>query len=199
LLWQGLVCRAQVGQPPVAVPTRLVWQTVCAQRGEAHPEQCPTCGQLLVGRAVIPRGGAPPAGAVDIIVVGTTAAALAAKHATSTIPIVMTGTGDPVGDGLVDSLAQPGGNITGLSFMVPDLTGKRLELLKEAVPGLARVALLLDAGHPRRHAQRHDHEAAARVLGVQLLPLEVRGPDEFVTAFQAATQAQARAFLAAHP
>jgi putative ABC transport system substrate-binding protein len=132
---------------------------------------------------------------VDIIVAGDTAGALAAKHATSTIPIVMAVSFDPVRDGLVASLARPGGNITGLSIMVPELAGKRLELLREAVPGLARVALLLDTGPPNWHAQRHDHEAAARGLGVQLLPLEVRGPDEFAGAFQAATQGHAQALI----
>ena len=132
---------------------------------------------------------------VDIIVAGTTAAALAAKQATSTIPIVIASSGDPVGAGLVASLARPGGNITGLSLMNPEIIGKRLELLKEAVPGLARVALLFDAGGPRRDAELHDHEAAVRVLGVQLLPLEVRGPDEFAGAFQAAIQGDAQALI----
>jgi putative ABC transport system substrate-binding protein len=130
---------------------------------------------------------------VDIIVAGDAAAALAAKHATSTIPIVMAVSADPVRDGLVASLARPGGNITGLSIMVPEVSGKRLELLREAVPGLSHVALLLDAGLPHWHAELHDYEAAARELGVQLLPLEVRGPDEFVAAFQAAPQGQAQA------
>ena len=132
---------------------------------------------------------------VDIIIVGDTAAALAAKHATSTIPIVMAVRFDPVWDGLVASLARPGGNITGLSIMVPELAGKRLELLREAVPGLSRVALLLDAGPPNWQAQLHDHEAAARGLGVQLLLLEVRGPDECAGAFQAATQGHAQALI----
>ena len=104
---------------------------------------------------------------VDLIVTGTTAAAQAAKHATRTIPIVMAVSADPVGDGLIASLARPGGNLTGLSIMTPDLTGKRLELLSEAVPGLARVALLLDAGDLRRHAILHAHAAAARGLGVR--------------------------------
>ena len=132
---------------------------------------------------------------VDIIVAGDTAAAWAAKHATSTIPIVMAVSFDPVRDGLVASLAQPGGNITGLSIMVPELAGKRFELLREAVSGLSRVALLLDAGPPNWHAQLHDHEAAARGLGVQLLPLEVHGPDAFAGAFQAATQGHAQALI----
>jgi putative ABC transport system substrate-binding protein len=134
---------------------------------------------------------------VDIIVAGDAAAALAAQHATHTIPIVMAVSADPVRDGLVASLARPGGNITGLSIMVPDVVGKRLELLRDAVPGLSRVALLLDTGIPSQPAERHDHEAAARGLGVQLLPLEVRSPDEFAGAFQRATQGQAQALIMA--
>ena len=132
---------------------------------------------------------------VDLIVAGSTPATLAAKHATRTIPIVMGGVGDPVGDGLVASLAQPGGNVTGLSNMAPEITGKRFELLKEAVPGLSRVGLLLDTGNPRRHVQLYDHETAARELGVQLLPLEVQGPDEFAGAFQAAIQGHVQALI----
>jgi len=150
---------------------------------EHHPERLPDLAADLVRLHV------------DIIVVGTTAAALAAKHATSTIPIIMAVSADPVGDGLVASLARPGGNITGLSIMVPELAGKRLDLLREAVPGLSRVAVLLDAGLPDCHAQRQEHEAAARGLGVQLLSLEVRGPDEFAGAFQAAIQGQAQALI----
>ena len=133
---------------------------------------------------------------IDIIVAGQTIAGLAAKHATSTMPIVMaTTSADPVGDGFVASLARPGGNITGLSSMSPELTGKRLALLTEAVPGLVRVALLLDAESPGRDATLHDNEAAARALGVQLLPLEVRGLDEFAGAFQAAIHRHAQALI----
>jgi len=150
---------------------------------EYHPERWPDLAADLVRLRV------------DLIVAGTTAAAQAAKHVTSTLPIVMAVSSDPVGDGLVASLARPGGNITGLSIMTPELTGKRLELLTEAVSGLARVALLLDAGSPRRHIGLHEHEAAARVLGVQLQPLEVRGPEEFAGAFQAAIQGQAQALI----
>src|SRR2546428_577675 len=127
---------------------------------ENQPKRYPDLATALVQRPV------------DIIVAGDTAAALAAKHATSTIPIVAISF-DPVRDGLVASLARPGGNITGLSIMVPDLAGKRLELLREAVPGLSRVALLLDTGPPNWHAQLPDYEAVARGLGVHLLPLEV--------------------------
>jgi putative tryptophan/tyrosine transport system substrate-binding protein len=132
---------------------------------------------------------------VDIIVAAGGAAARAARHTTSTIPIVMVAGVDPVAQGLVASLAHPGGNITGLTIMTRELTGKRLELLQEAVPGLSHVALLVDAGSPNRQVLLDEHEAAARVLGVQLLPLEVRGPDEFVGAFQAATQGQAQALI----
>ena len=131
---------------------------------------------------------------VDIIVAGDTAGALAAKHATSTIPIVAV-MFDAVRDGLIASLARPGGNLTGLSAMVPEVSGKRLELLTEAVPGLSRVALLLDTGPPNWHAQLPDYEAAARGLGVQLLPLEVHSPDEFAGACQAATQGHAQALI----
>src|SRR5712691_8757542 len=150
---------------------------------EHHAERWPDLAADLVRRRV------------DCIVAGTTAATWAAKHATSTIPIVMPVSGDPVGVGLVASLAQPGGNVTGLSSISPELNGKRLELLTEAVPGLTRVALLLDAGDPRRHSQRHDHEAAARVLGVHLQPLEVQSPDEIAGAFHAALQGRAQARL----
>ena len=149
---------------------------------EGHPERWPDLTADLVRLRV------------DLIVAGTTAAVPAAKHATSTIPIIMANSADPVGDGFVASLARPGGNITGLSIMVPDLTGKRLELLATAVPGLTRVAVLLDAGFSRRTGL-HAYEAAARGLGVQLQPLEVRTPEEFAGAFQAAIQGHAQAMI----
>src|SRR5437764_3800025 len=85
---------------------------------------------------------------VDVIVAGGTLAPLAAKKATATIPLVMNGAGDPLGSGLVPSLAHPGGNVTGLSLMAPDLGGKRLELLKELLPGISRVAVLWNAANP---------------------------------------------------
>jgi putative ABC transport system substrate-binding protein len=132
---------------------------------------------------------------VDLIVAGTTFAARVAQHATRTISIIVAVSGHPVGDGFVASLARPGGNITGLSVMSREVSGKRLDLLTEAVPGLAHVALLLDATAPRRDAQLHDHEVAAHGLGVHLLPLDVRGPDEFAGAFQAAIQRQAQALI----
>src|SRR5262245_2336120 len=85
---------------------------------------------------------------VDVIVAGGTLAPLAAKSVTATIPIVMTGAGDPLGSGLVASLARPGGNVTGLSLMVPDLGGKRLEMLKELAPSISRVAVIWNAANP---------------------------------------------------
>ena len=134
---------------------------------------------------------------MDVIVAAGASPARAAQHATTTIPIVMLVGIDPVAQGLVASLARPGGNLTGLTMMTRELSGKRLGLLTEAVPGLSRVVLLLDAGNPNRQVLLDDHEAAARVLGVQLLPLEVRGPEEFVGAFQAARQGHAQALLMA--
>ncbi len=113
---------------------------------------------------------------VDLIVAMSTPAALAAKHATQTIPIVMVYVADPVGTGLVTSLARPGGNLTGVSDMATELSAKRLELLKEAVPTLSRVAVLWNAADPGMVLRFREIEAAARVLGVTLQSLEVRGP-----------------------
>jgi len=116
---------------------------------------------------------------VDVLVAGGTLAPLAAKQATSTIPIVMAAAGDPVGTGLVPSLAKPGGNVTGLSNLSRDLTAKRLQLLKEMVPGLARVAVLWNAANIVAALHIPETEAAARTLGLQVQSLEVRGPDDF--------------------
>ena len=106
---------------------------------------------------------------VDVIVAFSPAAILAAKMASPTIPIVFASIGDPVGDGLVSSLARPGGNITGLSTMSPDLDGKRLELLKEAFPKVARVAFFWPSGGTRGNRTLTDMEAAAKALGLKLL------------------------------
>src|SRR5262245_32823808 len=125
---------------------------------------------------------------VDLIVAVSTPAALAAKHATQTIPIVMVYVADPVGTGLVAGLAQPGGNMTGVSDMATELSAKRLELLKEAVPRLSRVAVLWNAADPGMVLRFREIEAAARVLGVTLQPLEVRGPNDFEPAFTAMTR-----------
>ena len=122
-------------------------------------------------------------------------ATLAAKKASGTIPIVIASAADPVGSGLVSSLAQPGGNITGLSLMAPDLDGKRLELLKEAVPKVARVAFLWQPGSTRGNQALTEMEAAAKALGLKLLSLEVRSLDDFEGAFARAKKERAQALI----
>ena len=132
---------------------------------------------------------------VDVIVTvgpGT----LAAKKASGTIPIVFASAADPVGTGLVSSLARPGGNITGLSLMTPDLDGKRLELLKEAFPKVARVAFLWQPGGTRGNPALTDMEPAAKALGLKLQSLEVRGLDDFDSAFARAKKERAQALIA---
>src|SRR5262244_1678764 len=134
---------------------------------------------------------------VDVLVVaGTLAGIRAAKQATKTIPIVMVTTQDPVATGIVDSLARPGGNITGLTRLTRDLNGKRLELLKEVVPEISRVGVLVDANMIDRAPAFKDYETAVRVLRIQLQSLEVRGPDpDFGAAFQAAAKGRVSAII----
>ena len=132
---------------------------------------------------------------VDVIVTTGARAILAAKKASATIPIVFAGAGDPVGTGLVSSLARPGGNITGLSLMAPDLDGKRLELLKEAFPKVARVAFLWQSGGTRGNLALTDMEAAAKALGLKLLSLPVRSLDDFDSAFARAKRDGAQALI----
>jgi len=124
-----------------------------------------------------------------------TPAAQAAKNATTRIPIVMALISDPVGAGLVASLARPGGNLTGLSSVSQDLSGKRLELLKEAIPKVSRVGVLYDPNDPAKVAEFKEIEVAARPLGVQLQSLEVRSLDELESGFKAATKGKAGALL----
>ena len=132
---------------------------------------------------------------VDVIVTYG-AGILAAKKASATIPIVFGAHPDPVGSGLVSSLARPGGNITGLSLMKPDLDGKRLELLKEAFPKVARVAFLWQPGVTGGNLNPTDMEAAAKALGLKLQSLEVRGLDDFDSAFARAKKERAQALIA---
>jgi putative tryptophan/tyrosine transport system substrate-binding protein len=132
---------------------------------------------------------------VDCIIVTTTPAALAARHATTTIPIVMPTAIDPVEAGLVASLAQPGGNLTGLSILAPELNGKRLELLQEVVPGMTRVAVLWNAANPANAAAWEETQAAARALGLRLHAQEVRGPQDLEGAFARTAQARPEALL----
>jgi putative ABC transport system substrate-binding protein len=132
---------------------------------------------------------------VDVIVAMSGAATQAAQQATRTIPIVMSLVMDPVGSGLVPSLARPGGNVTGTSVMGPDLAGKQLELLREAVPKVSRVALLRHPANPASAHYLREAEAAARVLGVRLQTLEARNPQEIDRAFAAMTRERAGGLL----
>jgi putative tryptophan/tyrosine transport system substrate-binding protein len=121
---------------------------------------------------------------VDVIVtVG--GAALAAKRATSVIPIVFAGANDPIGGGLVASLARPDGNITGMSIQAPDLAGKRLEILRELVPGLRRVAILTNVDYPASLHEMGEAQAAAVKLGLEVAKLEVRRSQDIAAAFEA--------------
>jgi putative ABC transport system substrate-binding protein len=131
---------------------------------------------------------------VDVIVAGGPAVR-AAQHATRTIPIVMAGANDPVGEGFVASLAHPGGNITGLSLLGAELPGKRLEILKEMVPQNARIAVLANPAHPRYGSVMHNLMVAAQALGLHLHVVEIRRADELDTAFAAMTQARADALV----
>jgi putative ABC transport system substrate-binding protein len=126
---------------------------------------------------------------VDVILAVNTPAAEAAKKATRTIPIVITRVADPVKSGLVASLSKPGGNVTGLSFMPDELSAKRLQLLKEAVPSISRVAALWDARNAGAAIVVKPLEPASSRLGLQLLHLAVQAPSEFPTALQTASQA----------
>jgi putative ABC transport system substrate-binding protein len=122
---------------------------------------------------------------VEVLVAVGTAATRAAQHATRTLPIVMTGTPDPVGQGLVASLAQPGGNITGVSLLMATLPGKQLELLKETVPQSTRVAVLANPASPVYAARMANLTVAADALGLHLHVVEVRRMEELETAFAA--------------
>ena len=132
---------------------------------------------------------------VDIIVSGGLGPTRTAKEATITIPIVMTNDGDPVGTGIVASLARPGGNITGLSTLAPELSGKRLELLKEIVPKLSRVAVFRTSTQPGNAQMLREVELAAKAFGVELQYLDVLDPKDFATAFRAASKGRAQAVL----
>ena len=134
---------------------------------------------------------------VDVLVSPNLPAIRAAKQATKTIPIVMVINWDPVAEGVIDSLARPGGNITGLSRLTRDLSGKRLELIREAVPGISRVGVLDDADAQLKAFK--DYQAAGRALKIQLQSLEIRGPNpDLEGAFQAAVKSRIRALIA-HP
>jgi putative ABC transport system substrate-binding protein len=133
---------------------------------------------------------------VDVFVTGNLTAIRAAKQATKTLPIVMVTNADPVETKLIDSLARPGGNVTGLTNLNRDLSAKRLELLKEIVPNLSRVAVLWDQSNEGSAIGFKEYEATARLFKMQLQSLEVRGPTpDLEGAFQAAVKARANALI----
>jgi putative ABC transport system substrate-binding protein len=146
---------------------------------EGKPERLPALAAELIALKV------------DVIVTGGTVQALAAKQATTTLPIVFSQVGDPVASGLVTSLGRPGGNATGLSTLAPDLVGKCLEQLKQVVPGVSRVSVLRDESVGKNLLK--EAEVSARALGVQLQVVEARRPAEFDRAFSDMTRARAGA------
>ncbi len=131
----------------------------------------------------------------DVLVAAATPSAIAARDATRTIPLVMIAVGDPVGAGLVSNLARPGGNITGVSLLNVEFSGKRLQLLKEAVPNASRVAALWNSRNPLEGAILKATQAAAAALGVTLLPLDVRRPEHLPSALAATTKQRADALI----
>jgi ABC-type uncharacterized transport system substrate-binding protein len=151
--------------------------------GDGVPERLAEAAAQLVHRPV------------DVIATYGTPASFAAKQATTTIPIVMISIGDPVGAGFVASIARPGGNITGNTILGPDLAGKRLQLLKEIVPSLSRVAFLWNPDNASHPAQLAELQVAAQTLGIKLLSIAVRRSDEFDSAFAAMTTERADAFF----
>jgi len=151
--------------------------------GEGRPERLPPLAAELVRLKV------------DVIVTGGPPAPEAAKQATSTIPIVFAVTGDPVAEGLVASIARPGGNITGLASIAPELVGKQLEMLKEVAPKVSRVAVLQNPSHQGHPATLRQAEGAARALGVRLHILQARTPPEIEAAFAAMRSQRAGGLL----
>ena len=136
---------------------------------------------------------------VDVIVTAGTAAIVAAKQATSTIPIVFAVAGDPVGTGLVASLARPGGNVTGLSIQATDLTGKRLELLREAVPGVRRLAILGNIGSPVVVLEMRELPPIARTLGLGVITSEIRRAEDIAAAFEGFKERADALYVCADP
>lgn len=132
---------------------------------------------------------------VDVIVTAGTPATQAVKKATASVPLVMVAVGDPVGTGIVPSLSRPGGNITGLTSISPELDGKRLELLREVVPKISHIAVLWNAGSPLQVVAEKQTQAAAQVLGMKVLSLGVRTQEEIEDAFAAIVRERPGALL----
>src|SRR5215467_1860995 len=162
--WQGLRERGYVENQNVLIEFQLT---------DGGLDQLPRLAEELLGSKV------------DVIVASAAPAALAVQKATTSVPIVFVGVNDPVGLGLVSSLGRPAGNITGLATTSAALAGKRLELLKEAVPKLRRVAVLWDPSNPTNPEQLTDAEDAAHTLGVKIQRVPVRDPSEFHSAYKA--------------
>ena len=133
---------------------------------------------------------------VDVIVVGTTPTIKAVAEKTKTIPIVMTVVADPVADGLVQNLGRPGGNLTGLTIISPELSGKRIELLKEAVPRVGRLAILWNPANSTHTAALRESQATAKALGLQTVPVPVQAPADVDGAFATLTRERATAIFA---
>ena len=134
---------------------------------------------------------------VDLLMSGNTQALQALKHATTTIPIVMLGAGDPVGTGLVDNLARPGGNITGTTVIAKELSPKRLDLVKQLVPGLARVAYITNPANPINMLSLRETEEAGRLSGISVQALLVHSPDELAPALTSMVKNRAEALIVA--
>jgi putative ABC transport system substrate-binding protein len=132
---------------------------------------------------------------VDVIVTGTGAGVLAATQASNTIPVVMMGVSDPVGTGLISSLAQPGGRVTGTASLAPQLTAKRIEFLKQALPAISHVAILWNPDNPAEATAFSEAQTAASAMGLRLQSLPVRAPSDLVASFEAITQGRAEALL----
>jgi ABC-type uncharacterized transport system substrate-binding protein len=133
---------------------------------------------------------------VDVLVTAGTPGALAAKQATSTIPIVLAAVGDPVAAGIVDSLARPGGNVTGLTFFLVEICAKRVELIKEAIPALSRIGVLINPANPSHLLALPAMQGMASALGAELVPVETKGLDDIAAAIATMTAQRARALVA---
>jgi putative tryptophan/tyrosine transport system substrate-binding protein len=171
---QGLRERGYVEGQNISIQRRFM---------EGKPERLPELAAELVRLNV------------DVIVAGGQPPPVAAKHATATIPIIITNFSDPVGLGLVKSLSRPGGNITGLALLTVELVGKQLQLLKEAVPNASRVGFLTNPSNPGARLQLKDAQAAGRSLGLQLQVFEAGRPEAFAAAFAAISRDRAGAVL----
>jgi putative ABC transport system substrate-binding protein len=184
------------GREPLAAPLDAFRQEL-RERGYEDGRNIAIEWRLAEGRSeLLPNLAAElVALPVDLIVVSAVPAALAARGTTSTIPIVMAIGSDPEGVGLIDSLGRPGSNVTGVSGMGQVLVAKRLDLLKEALPGLSRVAVLWNAANAAKVNEFREVQHAARALGLQLHSVELRGPDDLAGAFEALSALPIEALL----